>query len=977
MAYFNEENTVEQMFINAAGKCGWIYVEPQFVPRLPDEVLVVQWLMEALLALNPITPEQAEQVIYKLRACITSGGSSDELITANDKFRKLLFEENSYPFGENGDNINIRFFAKADDAYKNRCIVTNQWEYPRKSKEGGKRLDLVYVINGIPMVVGEAKTPVKASVTWADGAADIMHYQKSIPEMFVPNILTFASEGRELQYASIGCPVDKWGPWFTDEERKHGTLEDAEHNYVSLMTPERLLDIYRFYSVFTGTSRGRKIKIVCRYQQYLGGEAIVQRVLSTYTNGSGPRKGLIWHFQGSGKSWLMVFAAQKLRRQEVLKAPTVVIVDDRIDLEDQITGDFTRAEIPNIDSISSKQELEEKIHQRKILITTIFKFGDLSDGEVIDDRDNIILLMDEAHRTQEGDLGKKMRTALPNAFFFGLTGTPINRNDHNTFACFGAEEDKYGYISKYTFQNSVEDKATLELNFKTVPVEMHLDNANLQKEFDELTDQISEEDKNELVRRTSVEAFFTAEKRINDVCKYIVTHFREYVEPTGMKAQVVVYNRECCVKYKKALDALLGTDDQTTIVMHTSGDKADDYKAYKRSRDEEKKLLDQFRDPLSPLKFVIVTSKLLTGFDAPILQCMYLDKPMKNHTLLQAICRTNRTYNENKKCGLIVDFVGVFEDVAKSLAFDEETVKTIVKNIDESKGLIPTFMQQCIEFFPGVDRTIGGWEGLTAAQQCLKDDQVKTSFGRHFARLNKAWEIVSPDSYLTVFQNDYTWLAQVYQSVRPVSGGNLIWTLLGAKTIEIIHRNIETIDIGTPLEDLVVDSDVIDAVLEDEKAREKKIVEIEKMLRLRLGEHKGDPNFKKFAEKLDELRERMTQNLINSIDFLKQLLVLAKDLLEEEKKKAEPQDKRAQARAALTDLFQSIKTEETPIIVEQVVNDIDNEVVNIVRQFNDAFQSVTARREIKKKLRSILWVKYQIKDNDVFERAYQYIEMYY
>ena len=965
------------MFINAAGKCGWIYVEPQFVPRLPDEVLVVQWLMEALLALNPITPEQAEQVIYKLRACITSGGSSDELITANDKFRKLLFEENSYPFGEKGDNINIRFFAKADDAYKNRCIVSNQWEYPRKSKEGGKRLDLVYVINGIPMVVGEAKTPVKASVTWADGAADIMHYQKSIPEMFVPNILTFASEGRELQYASIGCPVDKWGPWFADEERKHGTLEDAEHNYVSLMTPERLLDIYRFYSVFTGTSQGRKIKIVCRYQQYLGGEAIVQRVLSTYTNGSGPRKGLIWHFQGSGKSWLMVFAAQKLRRQEVLKAPTVVIVDDRIDLEDQITGDFTRAEIPNIDSISSKQELEEKIHQRKILITTIFKFGDLSDGEVIDDRDNIILLMDEAHRTQEGDLGKKMRTALPNAFFFGLTGTPINRNDHNTFACFGAEEDKYGYISKYTFQNSVEDRATLELNFKTVPVEMHLDNANLQKEFDELTDQISEEDKNELVRRTSVEAFFTAEKRINDVCKYIVTHFREYVEPTGMKAQVVVYNRECCVKYKKALDALLGTDDQTTIVMHTSGDKADDYKAYKRSRDEEKKLLDQFRDPLSPLKFVIVTSKLLTGFDAPILQCMYLDKPMKNHTLLQAICRTNRTYNENKKCGLIVDFVGVFEDVAKSLAFDEETVKTIVKNIDEIKGLIPTFMQQCIEFFPGVDRTIGGWEGLTAAQQCLKDDQVKTSFGRHFARLNKAWEIVSPDSYLTVFQNDYTWLAQVYQSVRPVSGGNLIWTLLGAKTIEIIHRNIETIDIGTPLEDLVVDSDVIDAVLEDEKAREKKIVEIEKMLRLRLGEHKGDPNFKKFAEKLDELRERMTQNLISSIDFLKQLLVLAKDLLEEEKKKAEPQDKRAQARAALTDLFQSIKTEETPIIVEQVVNDIDNEVVNIVRQFNDAFQSVTARREIKKKLRSILWVKYQIKDNDVFERAYQYIEMYY
>ena len=981
MAYFNEENTIEQMLINAAAQRGWIYVEPKFVPRLPDEVLVVEWLLEALLRLNPITPEQAEQVIYKLRAAITSGSQSDGLVEANDQFRKLLFEENSYPFGENGDNINIRFFSDGKDKdgkeYRNRCIVTNQWEYPRLSKEGGKRLDLVFVINGIPMVIGEAKTPVRPQVTWADGANDIMHYQKSIPEMFVPNILSFASEGKELQYAGIGCPIDKWGPWFADEKRLHGSLLHVQHNYLEFIDPDRLLDIYRFYSVFTGTSNGQKIKIVCRYQQYLGGEAIVQRVLNTYRNGKGPKKGLIWHFQGSGKSWLMVFAAQKLRLLQDLKSPTVLIVDDRVDLEDQITGDFTRAEIPNVEGIESKSELETKIHQRKILITTIFKFGDLVDGQILDERDNIILLMDEAHRTQEGDLGKKMRTALPNAFFFGLTGTPINRNDHNTFVCFGAEEDEYGYISKYTFQDSVSDGATLELNFKTVPVEMHLDETKLQEEFDALTDQISEEDKNELVRRTSVEAFFTAEKRINDVCRYIVNHFHEYVEPTGMKAQVVVYNRDCCVKYKKALDALLGTDDQTTIVMHTAGDKADEYQPYKRNRSEEKKLLDQFRDPLSPLKFVIVTSKLLTGFDAPILQCMYLDKPMKNHTLLQAICRTNRKYNESKKCGLIVDFVGVFEDVAKSLAFDEESIKTIVKNMDEIKSLIPTFMQESLEFFPGVDRTVGGWEGLTAAQQCLKDEGIKTNFARHFARLSKAWEIISPDEFLASYSNDYTWLAQVYQSVRPVSGGNLIWTLLGAKTIEIIHNNIDTIDIGTPLEDLVVDADIIDSVLEDEKKVQKKIVEVEKMLRLRLGEHVGDPKYKRFAEKLDELREKMNQSMISSIDFLKQLLAMAKDLLEEEKKVDQPQDKRAQARAALTDLFQSIKTDETPVVVENVVNDIDNEVVNIVRQFNDAFKSITAQREIKKKLRSILWIKYSIKDNDVFEKAYQYIEMYY
>lgn len=972
-----DEGTVENLYIGRAIGMGWEYVEAENVPRYKDSVLVEQWLMGALLRLNPITEEQAEQVIFKLRATIMSCHDIDSLVEANSHFRNLIYEENTYPFGKDGDFIPIRFFSDNDD--ENHCVVTNQWEFPRASVDGGKRLDLVFLINGIPLVVGEVKSATRQQVTWADGAVDLLNYQKSITEMFVPNILTFASEGKELMYGSIRCPIDKWGPWYESEARQHGDLSCCELNFRHLMEPQRLLDIYHNYTVFTANSKNEKIKIVCRYQQYLGGEAIVQRVLGTMRNGEGPRKGLIWHFQGSGKSWLMVFAAQKLRRLNELKAPTVVIVDDRVDLEDQITGDFTRAEIPNIESARSKDELELffKQDQRKILITTIFKFGEVE--HMLNERENIIVMVDEAHRTQEGDLGMKMRTALPNAFFFGLTGTPINRRDKNTFALFGdLEADKNGYMSKYTFQNSVEDGATLELNFKTVPVEMHLNEEKLQEEFDDLTDQISEEDKNELVRRTSVEAFFTAEERINKVCAYIVQHFREYVEPTGLKAQIVVYNRACCVKYKKAIDALLGTNDATAIVMHTGNDKGDDYAEYKLNRDQEKKLLDNFRDPLSPLKFVIVTSKLLTGFDAPILQCMYLDKPMKDHTLLQAICRTNRKYNNEKKCGLIVDFVGVFDNVAKSLAFDEETIKTVIKNIDEIKKLIPAFIDECIAFFPGVDRTMGGWEGLQAAQDKLKDVEVKTNFARHFNRLKKAWETVYPDVDLESYTQDYSWLADVYRSVKPVSGGgSLIWTLLGAKTIEIIHSNIDSIDIGVPLEDLVVDADVIDSVLEEAKKHPHKVVEIEKMLRLRLGTHDGDPRYKQFVEKLDELRQKMEQSLITSIEYLRELLALAKDVLEKEKEVEHPETNRDRAKAALTELFESIKTDKTPEFVENVVNDIDNNVVDIVRKFKDAFKSVTAQREIKRKLRSILWVKYQIKDEDIFNKAYSYIEMYY
>lgn len=973
-----QETQIEQMFIDAAQKCGWRYIPSEEIERPKESVLVEPWLKDSLIALNPITAEQAEQVIYKLRTLLISV-PQDRLVQNNRAFRRLLFDENSFPFGEDGQNINIRFFDE-NNPDNNYCIVTNQWMYPRASKDGGKRLDLVFIINGIPMVIGEIKSPFRSGITWADGAQNIVQYQKSITEMFVPNILSFASDGRDLMYGGIGLPAAKWGPWYENEDRERNTLEATCANFRHLMNPARLWDIYRYYTVFSADTQGRAIKVVCRYQQYLGGNAIVERVRNTYTQRQGPKQGLIWHFQGSGKSWLMVFVAQKLRKLNELQAPTVVIVDDRIDLEDQITGDFTRAEIPNLESAGSKEALERFFEQdqRKILITTIFKFGDVD--HVLSDRDNIILLVDEAHRTQEKDLGRKMRQALPNAFFFGLTGTPINKREHNTFNTFGAKEDTNGYLSKYTFQNSVDDGATLELNFQTVPVTLHLDQQKLQEEFDKLTDEIDEEQRQQLVRRTSVEAFFTSDARIQEVCRYIVKHFRDSVEPSGMKAQVVVYNRECCVKYKKAIDTLLGRDDETVIVMHTDGDKADDYKDYQLSRDEQKRILDQYRDPLSPLKFVIVTSKLLTGFDAPILQCMYLDKPMKDHTLLQAICRTNRKYTHDKQCGLIVDFVGVFDNVAKSLAFDEESIKTVVKNIDEMRAQIPAFMDECLRFFPGVDRTLGAWEGLQAAQQCLRNEDVKTEFAKHFARLSRAWEIVSPDKALDLYQDDYSWMAGVYQSIRPISNGpSLIWTLLGAKTIEVIHNSIDSINIGTPLEDLVVNADIINQAITEAEAK-KRSIELEQVLRLRLQNHTGDINYQPFVEKLEKLRERMEQSLETSIDFLKQLLELAKDLLKAEKKATtddDPIDRRMQARAALTDLFESIKTPETPIIVENIVNDIDKEIVAIVRKFSDAFKSITAQREIKQKLRTILWIKYSLKDQEVFEKAYSYIEQYY
>jgi len=389
------------------------------------------------------------------------------------------------------------------------------------------------------------------------------------------------------------------------------------------------MDVFQFFTLFATDKKYRKYKIICRYQQFEGANLIVERVKAGY-----PKKGLIWHFQGSGKSLLMVFAAQKLRMTPELKNPTVVIVDDRIDLETQITKDFNAADIPNLQSAASKEELIAffKGDMRKILITTIFKFGEV-DG-ILNPRDNIILMVDEAHRTQEGDLGEKMRTALPNAFFFGLTGTPINRTDKNTFFTFGATEDKSGYMSRYSFSDSIRDNATLPLHFEAIPVELRVNKDVITNAFDKMADDmnLTVNERTDLVYRVNIEAIMKSPERIQKVCEHIAKHYREKIEPNGFKGMVVCYDRECCLLYKKQLDKLLG-EDATTIVMDTNNDKEGMYKDYRRDRDAEGKLLDYYREPTSELKMIIVTAKLLTGFDAPILQAMYLDKPMKDHTL--------------------------------------------------------------------------------------------------------------------------------------------------------------------------------------------------------------------------------------------------------------------------------------------------------------------------------------------------------
>jgi len=967
------EQQVEDMVIHSIEQNGWEYISADNLPRRESDVLVESYLRNALIRFNPCiaqNPAHADTVIYKLRALISTVRPHD-LVTQNERFKKLVFEENSFPFDKDGRSISIRFFDY-DNPDNNHFVVTSQWVYPQTV--GGKRLDIVLLINGIPVAIGEMKSPVRPAISWMDGAKDILDYEKSIPQMFVTNILNFATEGKCFRYGSINAPVTLWGPWYADIPHEEGDFPKVQRSVRSITRKEVILDLFRYFTLFSTDKHNRKIKVVCRYQQYEGANLIVKRVVAGY-----PKKGLIWHFQGSGKSLLMVFAAMKLRMMKELGSPTVIIVNDRVDLSGQIFGTFSMADVPNLVPAETNAELIQLLRSdtRKVIITKIFEFAQMN--EPVNYRDNIIVLVDEAHRTQEGDLGARMRNALPNAFFFGLTGTPINKLDHNTFVTFGATEDRNGYMSLYSFADSVKDGATLPLHFEPVPVKLHVNQDAIDEAFGELAAEagLSEEEKSKLAQRIRMAAIMKDPNRIRAVCEHIAEHFMQKVNPNGFKAQVVVYDRDCCVLYKKELDRLLG-EATSTIVMDTNNDKADKYKEWRRSRDEEAQVLDQFRDPTNPLQIVIVTSKLLTGFDAPVLQAMYLDKPMKDHTLLQAICRTNRVYGQDKSYGLIVDYIGIFDDVAKALAFDSDSVEKIISNIDQVRGKVPEMVAACIQFFPGVDRTRDDWEGLVAAQECLPDDTTKDAFGAQYRALNRVWNALSPDPVLNPYKADYRWLSKVYDSVRPTDErGQLIWAALGPKTIQIVHENIDVQNVEKDEDILAMDAQIIEKFISgelDDDSKKRKKVELDLSAIIR--KHGDDPRFIRLGERMEKLREEHEAGLLTSMQFLKALLELAKDAAEMEQEVSNPDpDPRTSGKAALTRLFDSVRNNNTPVIVERIVNDIDG-IVMIVR-FPGWENTSSGQREIKKNLRSVIMVKYRIKDKDVFDKAYSYVEQYY
>jgi type I restriction enzyme R subunit len=1029
---FTEANTIQAAVIDRLAKAdmGWQKVTPEQLERDDISALIEPDITDALIRLNPVIANDTahvDQVLPGLRAAVLSS-VEDGLIAANERMMNWLRGTQEVQFVGEPSPLPVRLID-FDNPRNNELVVSSEVTF--KGTEEG-RFDIVLFVNGFPLVVGETKTPTKSSVSWLNAARDVHNtYEREQAGFFVPNVLSFATEGKDFRYGPIGMPAEFWLPWGkTSEEPPPYGLARALHAVELLLAPEQVLDILRTYTLFSTQRIGKTtktLKVIPRYPQVEAVEAIAERVADPKR-----KQGLIWHHQGSGKTLLSAFACGKLRRR--IPGCTVIVLLDRLDLIEQTTREFESAGVEHMRVAETKEELQELISQgqRGVIVTTIFRFAEAGH---LTDRDDVIVIADEAHRTQEGILGKQMRKALPNATFIGMTGTPISYGDRDTFEWFGDPDDPEYILNAYPPERSMADGATLPIRVEAPRQDLQLDAQALDAAFDELAEQegLSDEDKERLARKVSnVKPLLRARKRIRAVCEDIVEHYYAKVAPLGLKAQVVVYDRELCVAYWEVLSELIagrkthnGRQPEATVVM-TAGGKDDPsiFKDFARDRAQEAAVKGRFRDYNDPLQFLIVTAKLLTGFDAPIEGVMYLDKPLRRHTLFQALARTNRRWTnpeteQEKTAGLVVDYVGLGKQIAEAMQVARKEGEREPLDIETLVDELVAELQELFVVFAGIDRTKADWESLMAAQERVPPGDARDAFAERFLKAHALWELLWPDESLLPLRREYRWLASVYESVQPSQTPDaLLWHRLGAKTLELINEHVVSVTVrGGTTDHVTIDEETLEALRElgfedievDEEGDgdggsggaaptpEEIIESIEERVRKRLNAHPGSPMYKSLAARLEQLRQMQLVEAADSIEFLKRLLEVARDVVAADRgdvdeagaeaaaAEAEPEKLVAEDRiGALTQLFNEVRPDATPDIVEQVVHDIDA-VASGVKPPPGSDEAApvnwqTSRegvRLVKQAIRVAL-NKYGLPPTgDLFERAYSYVAEHY
>ena len=634
--------------------------------------------------------------------------------------RNIIFTD----YLQNG--IEVAYFHNGEQKYervhlidydhinRNSFIVANQWTFQEHSE---KRPDVVIFVNGLPLVVIELKSPSREETDASEAYRQLRNYMLEIPSFFVYNAFCVMSDMAETRVGTITSGEDRFMQWKTvDGETESTAFADFNVLFEGMLEKQRFFDILRNFICYS-CDNGKDAKILAGYHQfYAVRKAVVSTVNATQTDGRG---GVFWHTQGSGKSLSMVFYAHLL--QQELNSPTIVVLTDRNDLDDQLYGQFSKCQeflrqIPQ--QASSRENLKELLANREangIIFTTMQKFEE--SGSALSQRRNIVVMADEAHRGQYGfekinedgkihiGTARIIRDSLPNATFIGFTGTPISQKDRNTREVFG------DYIDIYDMTQAVEDGATRPVFYESRVIHLNLDQ-NILKRIDAEYELLAQNAEAHAIEKSKkelgqMESILGAPQTIEALCNDIVDHYENYraQELTG-KAMIVAYSRPIAMDiYRKLLEMRPAWNEKIAVVMTSGNDDPEEWRSIIGNKSRKDELARKFKDNDDPLKIAIVVDMWLTGFDVPSLATMYVYKPMSGHNLMQAIARVNRVF-KNKEGGLVVDYVGIASALKQAMNDYSKRDQSNYGDTDIGKAALPKFQEKlevCRDLFHGFD----------------------------------------------------------------------------------------------------------------------------------------------------------------------------------------------------------------------------------------------------------------------------------
>jgi type I restriction enzyme R subunit len=830
------------------------------------------------------------------------------------------------------DLILIDYENPARNVYE----VTEEWAF--HNGHYGTREDVVFLINGIPVLVIECKNANKDEAI-ALGVDQIRRYHRETPELFVSQQVFTATDAIGFSYGvswnTVRRNIFNW---------KHEEVGKLEAKVKSFCAIPQVLAFLKDYIVFAEKDEELN-KYILRQHQTGAVDAAVQRALDPART-----RGLVWHTQGSGKTFTMIKAAERLFREPGADKPTVLLMIDRNELEDQMLKNLAALGLGNLEHADSIARLNQLLRDdyRGIIVTMIHKFRDMPAN--LNLRKNIYVLIDEAHRTTAGDLGNFLMAGLPNATFLGFTGTPVDKTVYGkgTFKTFGCEDDA-GYLHKYSIADSIEDGTTLPLYYQLAPNEMLVPHETLEKEFLSLaeTEGVAEiEELNKILERAvNLKNFLKGKDRIQAVARLVADHYTENVESLGYKAFLVGVDREACALYKKALDLVLPPEYSEVVFTGNNNDSAL-LKEFHLDPKKERQIRKSFGKLDQQPKILIVTEKLLTGFDAPVLYAMYLDKPMRDHTLLQAIARVNRPYENEaqemvKPHGFVLDFVGIFDKLEKALAFDSDEINAIVKDLKLLKVLFQNKMTSKAPGYLGLIERNFNDKDIDTLVEHFRDPERRKEFFKEYKEIEMLYEIISPDAFLRSFMDDYLTLTAIYDIVRKAYTKRVMVDRdFQHKTNALVQEHVSGYTGNGPLDPVKIDGNTLELIKRKRGGDGTKVINLVKSIEKTAEENSDDPFLIAMAERAQAVQESFEQRQTTTTD------ALAKLLTEVESNEARKKEQAAKGFDGLTFFVYRTLLDAKVGNAEEVSRKIKTAFV----EYPDWKRSEAALRELRKKV---------------------------